>query len=97
MGRPHWLLALSPMAVVVPLAPPSAAQVRSDCPGGIAPQGVVVAVGGDVTARSQAGDPFDISVGHPSVRLTGSRPAAARVSSSAWRARTRRPARPTTR
>ena len=63
MGRGHWLLLLAPPAVIAALAAPSAAQVRSDCPGGLPPQGTVVALDGEVDGRAQDGDPFDVSVG----------------------------------
>lgn len=63
MGRWHWLLLLVQLSGLAVCALPSAAQVRSACPGGVAPQGVVVAVGGDVSAQSHAGSPFDVSVG----------------------------------
>lgn len=44
-------------------AAPSQAQGRPECAGGSQPQGVVVAVDGDVTVRRQGSEPFDISVG----------------------------------
>ena len=77
MGQRHWLSLLIQLPVTTVLALPLAAQVRSDCPGGLAPQGVVVAVGGDVRAQSQTGSSFDIAVGTPLCPLdqitTGSR------------------------
>jgi tetratricopeptide (TPR) repeat protein len=77
MGRRQWLSLLIQLPVMTLLALPLAAQVRSVCPGGLAPQGVVVAVGGDVRAQSQTGSSFDLAVGTPLCPLdqitTGSR------------------------
>ena len=63
MGRRSRLFLLIHLPAIAVLTSASSAQVRTACPSGTAPQGVVVAVGGDVTARSQAGNPFDVSVG----------------------------------
>jgi hypothetical protein len=61
----RWALLLVPVSLLALSALPSPAQTRSSCADGLAAQGVVVAVDGDVTARSAGGDVFDVSVGTP--------------------------------
>jgi tetratricopeptide (TPR) repeat protein len=63
VSRRLWLLLLAPPAVIAAMALPAAAQGRSACPGGLQPQGTVVAIDGEVTARGQDGGRFPVSVG----------------------------------